>query len=267
MRKNNSIIALVSGLILLTGCGGTESPVSDSFSADLSSENDSAEVNTQVLPPITDVVGEEITQFILPYVAAYNYETHEMYKIYSDTYSRDGDFVREAISFQGQELNIYGDSVSYYNLVKNSGGYNAELSNIYFMLGGEGHLRFKGIAFYEDFYWVLRPLYEEGDDILPLFGKFTGENLAEIEEMTSITVDGKEYKTHPFDIIYLSLEKEYTKENMPDFNADTSRAYLVEGEAERIELSIGHSCFWHTAPNLVLSAEDIGENPFSGKET
>lgn len=179
------VIALFTSLILLAGCGRVEAAPPDSVPVDPTSESDSC--------------AEEL----VPYVAAYNYETRETYNIYADMNTPDGNSAEKSIVFQGRELNAYGTFLCY-DLEKDSDEYCAEPSRTIILLHGESGLKFKGIAFYKDFYWVLRPLYEEGDGVLPLLGEFSDEELAEIEKLSSITVGGKEYKTHPFDILSFS---------------------------------------------------------------
>lgn len=251
--KNNILLTLISAFILVSCTGCVNARSAEGFAS----------------PSIMSVDGEEISQFILPYITAYNYKTNESYNIQANLDTVNGNFVNEPIVFQGQELKLPREIFSYYSLKKSLDGYYAELDSARLSLSAyDGGVKFKGIAFYkeyEDGYkcWILRPLFEEDDDILPLVGKFTDDEIDEIEDMSSIIIGGKEYKTHPFDIMYLALDEEYTKETIPDFKADKSRAYLVEGEAENIEFGIGYSAFYHAAPNTVLCAEEIGESPLN----
>ena len=111
---------------------------------------------------------------------------------------------------------------------------------------------------------MLRPLRDEGDTVLPLLGNFSDEELAEIDELSTVEVNGEEFKTHPF--IFYGIQN-LSPENESDILSDESRAYFAEFETEGLIFYAGFDSndvvrrrdqmFY----NRVLSAEDIGESP------
>ena len=222
-------------------------------------------------PAITSVGGGEITDFELNFAEAYNYDTKEIYTITGGFYHpimfTGGAPDDETFIFQGQVCSV-NSAKSSYMLERGDSGYNAKLIQSYVNSSGEinnsAHISVKGIAYFDGSGWVLRPLRDEGDTVLPLLGNFSDEELAEIDELSTVEVNGEEFKTHPF--IFYGIQN-LSSENESDIFSDESRAYFAEFETEGLIFYAGFDSngvvrrrdqmFY----NRVLSAEDIGESP------
>ena len=221
--------------------------------------------NSENLPAITLVGGKELTDFELNSVEAYNYDTGEIYTIdgafYNPIMFTGGAPDDEEFVFQGQKCSVSSTKSSYI-LEMGEEGYNAKLSEAY--VNSSDWISIEGVAYFDGEFWVLRPLRYEGDTVLPLLGDFSDEQLAEIDDLSTVEISGEKFKTHPF--IFHSIQN-LGPDNEPDILSDESRAYLVKLETEGLTFYASNSegvvhrrdgIFY----NRVTSAEDIGETPF-----
>lgn len=256
LKSAFSVIA-ISATILTSGCKSDDQRAGNS-------------VQTSV---VASVGGREITDFELNFAEAYNYDSKEIYTIDGNFYNplmfTGGSFYDETFVFQGQNCSV-SSAGSSYTLETDDEGYSAKLSEAYVNSSGElnniGHISVKGIAYFDGEGWVIRPLRDEGDTALPLLGDFSDEELAEIDGLSTVEINGEEFKTHPF--IFYGIQN-MSSENEPEILSDKSRAYLAELETEGLTFyaaSDGNGAVRRRDQifyNRVLSAEDIGERPLS----
>lgn len=231
------------------------------------SNGDDSGRNSEHLPAITSVGGGEITDFELNYAEAYNYDTKEIYTIEGGFYNplmfTGGTPDDEGFVFQGQNCAV-NNAKSSYILETVEKGYSARLSETYVNSSGGGNISVEGIAYFDGEGWVLRPFRDDGDTVLPLLGGFTDEELAEIDDLSMLEINGEKFKTHPF--IFHGIQN-IDSEAEPDVLSDESRAYRVVLETEGLTFYAGSDSNGVVCRrdrmfyNRVLTAEDIGELP------
>lgn len=227
--------------------------------------SDTSITNSENPPAITLVGGRELTDFELNSAEAYNYDTGEIYTIdgafYNPIMFTGGAPDDEEFVFQGQNCSV-SSARSSYILEMGEEGYNARLSEAY--VNSLDWISIEGIAYFDGEFWVLRPLRYEGDTVLPLLGDFSDEQLAEIDDLSTVEIYGEKFKTHPF--IFRGIQN-LGPDNEPDMLPDKSRAYLAKLETEGLTFYASNSegvvsrhdqVFY----NRVTSAEDVGETPF-----